>query len=131
MDLGTIKKRLENDYYYSAKECIKEFNTVFTNQYEYNKQTGGYKNDQIVMTQILEKFFQSKLATMPKDEVEIKISGEGSASNKRSFQAATSSMASNNVDSNTQVGLELQRLKIKRVLVDMQFSSILWEVDIV
>ena len=84
---------------------------MFTNQYEYNKQTDTYKKDQIVITQILEKFFQSKLANMPKDEVEIKISGDGSASNKRSFQAATSSMSSNNVDSNTQVGLELQGLK--------------------
>ena len=112
MDLGTIKKRLENDYYYSAKECIKDFNTVFTNPYEYNKQTGGFKKDQIVMTQILEKLFQSKLATMPKKEFEKNIGGfesnkrRSQAANKRSFKAANSSMASNKVDSNTQVGLE-------------------------
>ena len=37
MDFGTIKKRLENNYYWSAKECIKDFNTVFTNCYVYNK----------------------------------------------------------------------------------------------
>ena len=106
MDLGTIRKRLENDYYYSAKECIKDFNTLFTNHYEYDKQTGRYKKDQIVMTQILEKFFQSRLANMPKKEVEKKNTFGGSASNKRSFKAATSSLASNKVDLNTQVGLE-------------------------
>ena len=37
MDFGCIKKRLENNYYWSAKECIKDFNTVFTNCYVYNK----------------------------------------------------------------------------------------------
>ena len=43
---------------------------------------------------------------MPKEEVEIKIARDVSASIKRSFQAATSSLASNNVDANTQVELE-------------------------
>ena len=37
MDLGTIKKRLENDYYWSASECMQDFNTMFTNCYIYNK----------------------------------------------------------------------------------------------
>ena len=55
---------------------------------------------------LIEKLFQNRLATMPKEEVEIKIARDVSASIKRSFQAVTSSLASNNVDSNTQVGLE-------------------------
>ena len=37
MDLGTIKKRLETNYYHSAKQCISDFNTMFTNCYVYNK----------------------------------------------------------------------------------------------
>lgn len=37
MDMGTIKKRLENNYYRSASECIQDFNTMFTNCYIYNK----------------------------------------------------------------------------------------------
>ncbi len=37
MDLGTIKKRLESNYYTSAKDCIQDFNTMFTNCYVYNK----------------------------------------------------------------------------------------------
>lgn len=37
MDMGTIKKRLENNYYWSASECLEDFNTMFTNCYLYNK----------------------------------------------------------------------------------------------
>ena len=33
MDMGTIKKRLENNYYWSASECMQDFNTMFTNCY--------------------------------------------------------------------------------------------------
>ena len=35
--MGTIKKRLENSYYWNAQECIHDFNTMFTNCYIYNK----------------------------------------------------------------------------------------------
>lgn len=37
MDLGTIKKRLETNYYYSAKECVTDLNMMFTDCYLYNK----------------------------------------------------------------------------------------------
>lgn len=37
MDMGSIKKRLENNYYRSAHECMQDFNTMFTNCYIYNK----------------------------------------------------------------------------------------------
>merc|ERR1719273_2680554 len=66
MDFGTIKKRLDNNYYWSAKECIKDFNTVFTNCYVYNK--AG--EDIVVMAQTLEKLFLTKIATMPKEEID-------------------------------------------------------------
>jgi len=66
MDFGTIKKRLDHDYYYSAKTCIKDFNTVFTNCYVYNK--AG--EDIVVMAQTLEKLFLTKIAAMPKEELE-------------------------------------------------------------
>ena len=67
MDFGTIKKRLDHNYYYSAKECIKDFNTVFTNCYVYNK--AG--EDIVVMAQTLEKLFLTKIAAMPKEELEV------------------------------------------------------------
>lgn len=41
MDMGTIKKRLENNYYWNAQECIQDFNTMFTNCYIYNKVRRG------------------------------------------------------------------------------------------
>lgn len=74
MDLGTIKKRLENNFYWSSKECIQDFNTMFTNCYVYNKPG----EDVVVMAQTLEKVFLTKVALMPKDEIEI----ESRTSNK-------------------------------------------------
>lgn len=67
MDLGTVKKRLENNYYQSSKEAIQDFNTMFTNCYVYNKPG----EDVVVMAQTLEKLFLAKVALMPKEEVEI------------------------------------------------------------
>ncbi|XP_065200393.1 bromodomain-containing protein 3-like isoform X2 [Planococcus citri] len=67
MDLSTISKRLENNYYWNAKECIHDFNTMFTNCYVYNKPG----EDVVVMAQALEKLFLTKVASMPKEEIEI------------------------------------------------------------
>ncbi|KRT80989.1 hypothetical protein AMK59_5833, partial [Oryctes borbonicus] len=75
MDLGTIKKRLDNNYYWSGKECIQDFNTMFTNCYVYNKPG----EDVVVMAQTLEKVFLTKVADMPKEEyvVEPPTKGKG------------------------------------------------------
>uniref|UniRef100_A0A096M4C5 Bromodomain-containing protein 2 n=1 Tax=Poecilia formosa TaxID=48698 RepID=A0A096M4C5_POEFO len=67
MDMGTIKKRLENNFYQSAGECIQDFNTMFTNCYIYNKPT----DDIVLMAQSLEKIFLQKVAQMPQEEVEL------------------------------------------------------------
>ncbi|XP_078145529.1 bromodomain-containing protein 3-like [Centroberyx gerrardi] len=67
MDLGTIKKRLENNYYWSATECMQDFNTMFTNCYIYNKPT----DDIVLMALALEKIFLQKVAQMPRGEVEL------------------------------------------------------------
>lgn len=69
MDLGTVKKRLENYYYYSSSECIQDCNTMFTNCYEYNKDG----EDVVLMAQTLEKLFLNKIAEMPKEEYELPI----------------------------------------------------------
>lgn len=37
MDLNTIRKRLENNYYWKAMECVEDFNRMFTNCYVYNR----------------------------------------------------------------------------------------------
>ncbi|XP_024152915.1 bromodomain-containing protein 2a isoform X1 [Oryzias melastigma] len=67
MDMGTIKKRLENNYYRSASECMQDFNAMFTNCYIYNKPT----DDIVLMAQSLEKAFLQKVAQMPQEEIEL------------------------------------------------------------
>ncbi|KAG5281568.1 hypothetical protein AALO_G00073790 [Alosa alosa] len=67
MDMGTIKKRLESNYYWTAGECMQDFNTMFTNCYIYNKPT----DDIVLMAQALEKIFLQKVASMPQEEVEL------------------------------------------------------------
>lgn len=78
MDLGTIKKRLENNYYWKAQEAIDDFQTIFDNCYIYNKPG----EDVVVMAQALEKIFKGKLAQMPKDEIKIESSLGKSAKKK-------------------------------------------------
>ncbi|XP_017782486.1 PREDICTED: bromodomain-containing protein 2-like isoform X4 [Nicrophorus vespilloides] len=73
MDLGTIKKRLDNNFYWSGKECIQDFNTMFTNCYVYNKPG----EDVVVMAQTLEKVFLTKVADMPKDEYTVDLPTKG------------------------------------------------------
>lgn len=69
MDLGTIKKRLENCWYYSADECIRDFSRMFTNCYTYNKPG----EDVVLMAQTLEKLFVTKCKDMPPEEVELSM----------------------------------------------------------
>jgi hypothetical protein len=52
MDLGTIKKRLETNYYYSAKECITDLNMMFTDCYLYNK-PGEVRRYLVMMNDLL------------------------------------------------------------------------------
>ncbi|XP_034048221.1 bromodomain-containing protein 3-like [Thalassophryne amazonica] len=66
MDMGTIKKRLENNYYWSSSECMQDLNTMFTNCYIYNKPT----DDIVLMALALEKIFLQKVALMPRGEVD-------------------------------------------------------------
>ncbi|XP_009466526.1 PREDICTED: bromodomain testis-specific protein [Nipponia nippon] len=64
MDLSTIKKRLEHNYYTKAVECIEDFKTMFLNCYIYNKPG----DDIVFMAQELEKVFMQKIAQMPPEE---------------------------------------------------------------
>lgn len=67
MDMGTIKKRIENFWYYSAQECIADFRLMFNNCYKYNKDG----EDVVYMARTLEGVLDSKLKQMPPDEVEL------------------------------------------------------------
>lgn len=79
MDLGTIKKRLENNYYWRGKEAIDDFTTLFSNCYIYNKPG----EDVVVMAQTLEKIFLTKVSAMPKDEVELEAPAPKNARGKK------------------------------------------------
>ncbi|KAJ8945813.1 hypothetical protein NQ314_009035 [Rhamnusium bicolor] len=85
MDLGTIKKRLDNNYYWSGKECIQDFNTMFTNCYVYNKPG----EDVVVMAQTLEKVFLTKVADMPKEEFVVETPAKGAKGKKGRASAGT------------------------------------------
>ncbi|RWS18484.1 bromodomain-containing protein 3-like isoform X2, partial [Leptotrombidium deliense] len=69
MDLGTIQRRLENFYYFSAQECINDFKLMFTNCYVYNSPG----QDVVLMAQTIEKLFLTKLSDMPKEEIEVAL----------------------------------------------------------
>ena len=45
MDMGAIKKNLENCVYSSAKECIEDYRQMFNNCYLYNKPTDVSYNE--------------------------------------------------------------------------------------
>ncbi|NXV79492.1 BRDT protein, partial [Atlantisia rogersi] len=64
MDLSTIKKRLEHNYYSKAAECIEDLKTMFLNCYIYNKPG----DDIVFMAQELEKVFMQKISQMPPEE---------------------------------------------------------------
>jgi len=67
MDLGTIKKRLLNKYYWCAEECKKDFQLIWFNCCLYNKP----EQDITMMGKTLEKFFQNKLENMRMTEKEV------------------------------------------------------------
>ncbi|KFO99687.1 Bromodomain-containing protein 2, partial [Calypte anna] len=84
MDMGTIKRRLENNYYWGAAECMQDFNTMFTNCYIYNKPT----DDIVLMAQTLEKIFLQKVAQMPAEEQEIVVPVAKNSHKKGASRAA-------------------------------------------
>ncbi|KAJ8384647.1 hypothetical protein AAFF_G00199790 [Aldrovandia affinis] len=80
MDMGTIKRRLENSFYWNAQECIQDFNTMFTNCYIYNKPG----DDIVLMAEALEKMFLQKISEMPQEETEISVAtGKGRGRGRR------------------------------------------------
>ena len=64
MDLGTIRKRLDNYYYLSSDEAVADFNQVFENCYLYNNPEDDISN----MRRNLEWFYYDKMAELPEEE---------------------------------------------------------------
>ncbi|CAN8217573.1 unnamed protein product [Coccothraustes coccothraustes] len=82
MDLGTIKKRLEHNYYTKAAECIEDFKTMFWNCYMYNKPG----DDIVFMAEELEKVFMQKIAHMPPEERPVSLK-KGKRKGKKTEEA--------------------------------------------
>ncbi|XP_072918766.1 bromodomain-containing protein 3-like [Hemitrygon akajei] len=87
MDLGTIKKRLENKYYCKAMECIEDLTTMFTNCYVYNRPG----DDIVLMAQTLEKLFLQKVAKMPQEEIELPVANKKATHGKGSVSSTVQS----------------------------------------
>ncbi|GAU97486.1 hypothetical protein RvY_08770 [Ramazzottius varieornatus] len=79
MDMGTIKKRLEQGFYSKAEQCIQDFKQMFSNCYTYNPP--GH----VVYTwgQKLEKMFVSHLAKMPRQEITVPLPERGQRGRKK------------------------------------------------
>ncbi len=75
MDLGCIKKRLDNNFYWCAQECIDDVSLMFNNCYLYNKSG----EDVAIMGQSLEKFFRTKLKSMPVVECVVGTASAGAS----------------------------------------------------
>ncbi|XP_039590746.1 bromodomain testis-specific protein [Polypterus senegalus] len=84
MDMSTIKKRLEHNYYWGALECIEDFNTMFTNCYIYNKPG----DDIVLMAKSLERIFLKKVAEMPQEEYTVLSSNKGTAKGKKLYESS-------------------------------------------
>lgn len=93
MDFTTIKKRLENYWYYDAYECVVDFKQVFSNCYRYNRPT----EDVVMMAREVEELFLDKLEDCPRDEEVFEIppkgKGKGKKGGRRITGGSTSSTA--------------------------------------
>nr|XP_009680833.1 PREDICTED: bromodomain testis-specific protein [Struthio camelus australis] len=96
MDLSTIKKRLEHNYYTKAAECIEDFKTMFLNCYIYNKPG----DDIVFMAQELEKVFLQKIAQMPPEE-RIVILNKGKRKGKKAEETQQPNPATSATTQNT------------------------------
>ena len=72
MDLGTIKKRLDNGYYVSAAECLNDLKTMFANCFFYNiPNQDGSINEVFTAGKELEKSILLKLKDLPETEEDV------------------------------------------------------------
>lgn len=90
MDFTTIKKRLENYWYYDAFECIEDFKQVFLNCYIYNKPT----EDVVMMARTVEELFLDRLEELPIDEIVLEIPSKGKGKGKKGGRRITTSNSS-------------------------------------
>lgn len=111
MDFTTIKKRLENYWYYDAYECINDFKQVFVNCYMYNKPT----EDVVMMAKQVEELFLDKLDDLPLDEQVLEIPPKGKGKGKKGGRRITTS---NSTILRTSSSNPLQNNKLNVINID-------------
>lgn len=112
MDFTTIKKRLENYWYYDAYECINDFKQVFVNCYMYNKPT----EDVVMMAKQVEELFLDKLDDLPLDEQVLEIPPKGKGKGKKGGRRITTS--NNSTILRTSSSNPLQNSKLSVINID-------------
>jgi len=73
MDLGTIRKRLENKYYWCADECLQDIQVMFNNCFAYYQ----YGDAAFSAGSRLKRSFIDGLRDLPMDEVNLDNSSLG------------------------------------------------------
>lgn len=120
MDLGTIKKRLENKYYCQAMECIEDLNTMFTNCYVYNRPG----DDIVLMAQALEKLFLQKVAKMPQEEIELSMANKRGTRRKGKGAAVSSTVQSKLCPPASEVQIQKPVLSIQTETTSLPITSV-------
>ncbi|XP_032884857.1 bromodomain-containing protein 3-like isoform X1 [Amblyraja radiata] len=120
MDLGTIKKRLENKYYCQAMECIEDLNTMFTNCYVYNRPG----DDIVLMAQALEKLFLQKVAKMPQEEIELSMANKRGTRRKGKGAAVSSTVQSKLCPPASEVQIQKPVLSIQTKTTSLPITSV-------
>lgn len=73
MDLGTIKKRIENGFYHKSSNCIDDFRTMCSNCYAYNPKASLI----VKMAKTIEQEFNKRLADLPQEEHKLDLPLKG------------------------------------------------------
>ena len=84
MDFGTIERKLKSDVYSCSKECLDDFNKVFSNCYAFNITD----SEMISAAKDLEEFLHEKLSAMPQLEFEIEVGAKNNNESKQGREAA-------------------------------------------
>ena len=84
MDFGTIERKLKSDVYSCSKECLDDFNKVFSNCYAFNKTD----SEMISAAKDLEEFLHEKLSAMPQPEFEIEVGAKNNIEGQQRREAA-------------------------------------------
>uniref|UniRef100_A0A914N5H8 Bromodomain containing protein n=1 Tax=Meloidogyne incognita TaxID=6306 RepID=A0A914N5H8_MELIC len=104
MDLGTIEKRLKNMYYYSAQECMKDFEQIWSNCYKFNQ----CEDDVTLMCKNVENLYRDRMKKFPNEEREIPFPNQKKGGNKGAINKivrATSTTTKASRESSAQRGL--------------------------